>query len=1080
MKKVCFVSGTTGQYFRVMIFTVHRCFGYSSWVCYNGGKCVSGGCHCPDEYTGRRCTIYKLKKKPLIHQVQARLSHWPRTGPMAGKENYSILAEASHQRTQEDTTFIWSNRKDFNRLTTTASCEYLPEALGRNVVQPGEVASANVNILLTKQPPASYAARRVNRVISKNYTRPCPLSPTGGETGFYACTVDEKNFNLNIETGDILKVTFTTASRDRTVRNQQFQGPSSSLSVEFRFDFDRPEHCHGDETMLNVSDVTEVFPLSKAANNQLEIRQPLKPIFGPIEINHSRLPVSVNYTPPEAGMYAVILEATDRANNSQYVRRLVLYDPTSRVTSDPDRRFYVSSACPNTLHEEEGLLGEVREFPVRLEGSIRAIRRNSDMDDHEGKRTVEAIPNVKGIVNFQVAYSKHRDSGKQEEPQESDWKNVGLSQTYTLPEAVSTLACGGDTVTLWVRASDVMGNQMEETTQVTFDETPPEVELPELEMNAPVSGVPFSSVFHFHTRDVESGIAFVNWTFTRSNGNVLYQEKVQPKLTKDCPPGNFRTCYCTRQRNSKCFLVDQSYALNNCHVTVEKEKLSTEQITVKWEVFNMAGLVSSGTMLKGDLTALNGTEEYFPPQNVRSESITTNGVSLMWTHPPSCFRRTAIWVTVTDDDGNEFKRKVHTEATQFDLTGLEPGTQYTAHLTTNYDGQMSESQSFVFSTVEENGLGDGAIAGIVIGLLVLVVAIAALVLMSRSQRVRDTVRSVRPGSAKFSSSMKQDLVEICVRTTHVDNRQEGIDNHAAVLDDNDDSYLYLQGSQSWDLPAEWRVERRQLTLLDQIGNGRFAEIFKASLKTSDPDSQDLTVAAKILKANFNENDANRMMVKIRFFATRLGYHDNVLRFHGAVLDNVPLGPTMLVEYCECGQLDKWLQNLDGITAGDKMDTLCRFALEIIVHERLAARNVLLTLDLRVKLAGLGPQEEKGKDTPIPVKWTAPEILEGKAANEQSDVWSYGVTLWEIFSLGKLPYPGVRPADVGVYLKSGNRMKKPELADDLFYKLMQDCWQDNPRSRPRFMQISRQLAGLYRSAATQPESESVVYANGKDD
>ncbi|KAK3603168.1 hypothetical protein CHS0354_043000 [Potamilus streckersoni] len=110
----------------------------------------------------------------------------------------------------------------------------------------------------------------------------------------------------------------------------------------------------------------------------------------------------------------------------------------------------------------------------------------------------------------------------------------------------------------------------------------------------------------------------------------------------------------------------------------------------------------------------------------------------------------------------------------------------------------------------------------------------------------------------------------------------------------------------------------------------------------------------------------------------------------------------------------------------------------IVHRRLAARNVLLTISNEVKITGFGPQNfeidegdgESGKKERIPIKWMAPECMESTAgATEKSDVWSYGVVLWEIFSLGHTPYPNIKSRDLPSRLRKGERLPKPEQCDE---------------------------------------------------
>ncbi|XP_033337466.2 vascular endothelial growth factor receptor 3 isoform X1 [Megalopta genalis] len=156
----------------------------------------------------------------------------------------------------------------------------------------------------------------------------------------------------------------------------------------------------------------------------------------------------------------------------------------------------------------------------------------------------------------------------------------------------------------------------------------------------------------------------------------------------------------------------------------------------------------------------------------------------------------------------------------------------------------------------------------------------------------------------------------------------------------------------------------------------------------------------------------------------------------------------------------------------------------IVHRDLAARNILVGADNTLKISDFGLSRSgiyvirscKGKTHHLPIRWMSPEALRDRSFSSKSDVWSFGVVLWEICTYGAFPYSNVQDDRLSSYIvKENGRLEQPDDISHDIYNVMRSCWITEPENRPNFMQLLLELHNLTNSCITLQRSTSNCYA-----
>uniref|UniRef100_A0A673Y2P4 Fibroblast growth factor receptor n=1 Tax=Salmo trutta TaxID=8032 RepID=A0A673Y2P4_SALTR len=287
-----------------------------------------------------------------------------------------------------------------------------------------------------------------------------------------------------------------------------------------------------------------------------------------------------------------------------------------------------------------------------------------------------------------------------------------------------------------------------------------------------------------------------------------------------------------------------------------------------------------------------------------------------------------------------------------------------------------------------------------------------------------------------------------------------------------------------ELPSDpkWEFSRTRLTLGKPLGEGCFGQVVMAEAIGIDKEKPNtpLDVAVKMLKDDATDKDLSDLVSEMEMMKM-IGKHKNILNLLGACTQDGPL--YVLVEYASKGNLREYLRarrppgtdySFDTCKIPDEQLTFkdlvsCAYqvargmeylASQKCIHRDLAARNVLVTEENVMKIADFGLARDvhnidyykKTTNGRLPVKWMAPEALFDRVYTHQSDVWSYGVLLWEIFTLGGSPYPGIPVEELFKLLKEGHRMDKPANCTHELYMIMRECWHPVPSQRPTFRQL----------------------------
>uniref|UniRef100_A0A8C4KE53 receptor protein-tyrosine kinase n=2 Tax=Dromaius novaehollandiae TaxID=8790 RepID=A0A8C4KE53_DRONO len=471
-----------------------------------------------------------------------------------------------------------------------------------------------------------------------------------------------------------------------------------------------------------------------------------------------------------------------------------------------------------------------------------------------------------------------------------------------------------------------------------------------------------------------------------------------------------------------------------------------------------------------------------PVSSVKKGKITKNSVSLSWQEPD---RPNGIIleyeIKYFEKDQETSYTIIKSKETTITADGLKPGSAYIfqirARTAAGYGG-FSRRFEFETSPVLAASSDQSQIPVIVVSVTVGVILLAVVIGFLLSGSCCDhgcgwasSLRAVAYPSLIWRcgySKAKQDPEE---EKMHFHNGHIKLPGVRTYID----PHTYEDPNQAVHEFAK-EIEASCITIERVIGAGEFGEVCSGRLKLQG--KREFPVAIKTLKVGYTEKQRRDFLGE----ASIMGQfdHPNIIHLEGVVTKSKPV--MIVTEYMENGSLDTFLKKNDGqFTVIQLVGMLRGIASGMkylsdmgYVHRDLAARNILINSNLVCKVSDFGLSRVLEDDPEaayttrggkIPIRWTAPEAIAFRKFTSASDVWSYGIVMWEVMSYGERPYWEMTNQDVIKAVEEGYRLPSPMDCPAALYQLMLDCWQKDRNSRPKFDEIVSMLDKLIRNPSS---------------
>lgn len=310
------------------------------------------------------------------------------------------------------------------------------------------------------------------------------------------------------------------------------------------------------------------------------------------------------------------------------------------------------------------------------------------------------------------------------------------------------------------------------------------------------------------------------------------------------------------------------------------------------------------------------------------------------------------------------------------------------------------------------------------------------------------------------------------------NEKQGMRTHAVSVSETDDYAEIIDEEDTYTMPStrDYEIQRERIELGRCIGEGQFGDVHQGVYLS--PENPALAVAIKTCKNCTSDSVREKFLQEA--LTMRQFDHPHIVKLIGVITEN-PVW--IIMELCTLGELRSFLQvrkySLDLASlilyAYQLSTALAYLESKRFVHRDIAARNVLVSSNDCVKLGDFGLSRymedstyykaSKGK---LPIKWMAPESINFRRFTSASDVWMFGVCMWEILMHGVKPFQGVKNNDVIGRIENGERLPMPPNCPPTLYSLMTKCWAYDPSRRPRFTELKAQLSTILEEEKVQQE------------